>query len=1346
MKLKRGSDFLLRICLIIVGVNCLITCFISTLWANHGGLKYYKNYTRKDYINSPQNWSIVQDQRGIIYVGNLGGLLQFDGVSWRTIKITNRTVRSLTVDQSDTVYIAGKKEFGYIACGSFPGDSAKYISLLGYLEGREKEFGRVWRTHATPQGIYFRTSNYLFCWQAKTGEMKSWPAKFGFNASFFLNGRLFVHDRKYGLMEMKGEKLELIPDGGTLSGGTRVYMLVAYNEKSLLIGTRNRGFFIFNGTRVTQMPTELDAVIKSNQLSHGIRLSHSPGEFALATLRGGLFIMDLEGRLRHRFNRKTGLHDDNVKYVYEDFQGNLWLALDKGISKIEYSSPVLFYDNDLGLPGTVLCSLYHGNILYAGTTSGLFKRPANGSGFSPVAEIKANCFDLLSGGNHLLAATSSGIFSISSSESHNITSLKAYVLHRSPSNANLVWVGTSKGLSTLTYTPLPEGGIWREGKQHIFIGQEVRTIIEERPGLIWLGCRGNGVLKLEAVSGGRSPKVTRYASNNGLPSGEVSVFHANGHIMFATEKGVFRYNESGNLFIPDFTLGETFADGSRNVFRIAEDNQKNIWFHSALENFQALPLADGKYNILAKPFRIIYDGQVNSIYPAPNGKEVWFAADDGLFLYELGKKKYNNNTAPPAFFTLIRRVEVNGSPVYQGELPLPSPRFQYRNRNLRFQFAATFYTSQSKNRFRFFLEGYDDRWSPWTSETQKDYTNLNSGSYRFRVQAKNVYGDYGNEAFFTFRIFPPWYKTWWALTMFSLLLLLSLFFSIKWRMEKLTREKQKLERQVKQRTSELHGKTQLLEQQTHQLKDQSDKLKEMDRVKSRFFANISHEFRTPLTLILGPLEQKLTTTRDEEQREELRSMLRNARRLLRLINQLLDLSKFDSGKMHLQAAQQDIIPFIKGITESFRVLAGQKELKLEFHGETDAIILFYDSQKLGAVFTNLLANAVKFTPPQGEIRVAARRVKGFAEVSVKDTGSGIPKDQLSHIFDRFYQVKDSTSGNGNPRGTGIGLALAKETVDLHHGYIDVHSTLKLGTEFIVRLPLGRQHLKPGEIIDSSLITEINDLPVEAFPDEPAPETESSSQQNNPIILVVEDNTDMRNFILRSLSPHFQVLQASDGKTGINIAKESIPDLIVSDIMMPESDGYQLCHAIKSDISTSHIPVILLTAKAAEASVIKGLQTGADDYVTKPFNTAILIARIKNLIELRRQMQLKIQRQKMLLPAEIEISSMDREFLDQFQATVDKHLDNPDFQIDDLCEELYMARATLFRKVEALTGETPKQFIQSYRLERAAQLLKARAGNITEIAFKVGFSSSAYFTKCFKEKFHQLPSAFASNHP
>ena len=1368
------------------------------VYGQQTGFKYFKNYGPKEYNNHSQNWSILQDKRGIIYVGNQTGLMEFDGVSWRPIDIPNETVRSMAIDDNGAIFIGGDNEIGFLAPG--PAGTFTYRSLLDRLKNEEKDFSLVWRTYATPGGIYFQTSKFIFRWD--NGQMKVWPANMGnpFAASFTCGGKLYIRQANIGLRQMVNDILTTVPGGETFAD-KKISMMVPYDPgaQKLLLGSPDNGFYIYDGVQTIPFPTEVDHYVKENVLSYGIRLSSSPGEFAVATNKGGGVTIDSQGRLKNTFTKAGGLLDDDVKYTFEDALGNLWLALNKGIAKIEYVSPFTIYDERSNLDGLVLSVVRAGsqNAFYVGTTAGLYVTDPGGK-FQRVTGAPVDCFYILPMEDSLLVAAGSGVIQVDTRDNspRKVTGNATFFLLRSQITPNRTWVGTREGLLSLILSSTGasvgagQNGRWLE--EHVFkeITREIRTIVEDEKGNLWLAGPPEGVLKVDFPGNGRigrggniiNPHVTWYDASRGLPAGEVrDVFAAAGHIMFTTGKGIYRFDEKTGSFLPDDTLGDEFAGGptGRSVFRIVEDMDKNIWLNSSGRNIQAIRLRDGLFSINKNPFLRMPPAQVNVIYP--DGNTVWFGGQDGLIRFDKTvKKNYRQD-----FATLIREVSIAGKRVFAGYEAgggaNPFTRvIRYKDRkNFHFQFAAPFFEAETATQYKTFLEGHDDDWSGWGPEGKKDFTTLEPGIYTFRVQAKNVYEQPGSEGVFHFKVLPPWYLAWWMFLFYALIFFSVIFLAVKWRSGKLEREKQKLEKVVNDRTKEIAEKNQQLETQTLRLKEQSEKLKEMDKVKSRFFANISHEFRTPLTLIMGPLESMLSGvgagagSHDKDGQKNLNLMLRNSQRLLGLINQLLELSKFESGKVKLRASQQNIIPFLKGITASFEPVTTKNELDLTFHAQEENITIYCDPGKLEEVIFNLLSNAVKFTPPGGKITIAAavNRTEeenfpsGSLDITVSDTGPGIPRDQLVHIFGRFYQV-DNTYEHHH-KGSGIGLSIAKELVELHHGKIDVHSHEGRGTEFIIRLPLGKAHLEPHEIVQSAAAApppaprkspaEIpsyydikpgtGTITFETTENDCAAAAGSDIDPLKPvkeIVLVVEDSADVRGYIRGALEPHYTVIEAKDGLEGIQKAQQTIPDLIISDVMMPKTDGYELCRVLKNNIDTSHIPIILLTAKASEENILQGLETGADDYVTKPFNTRILCARIKNLIDLRRQMQLTLNREMTLQPVKISISAMDKKFIKRLQEVIRENISDPDFNIEQLCKKMEMSQPTLYRKIHALSGESPTDFIRSYRLKRGAELLKNNFGTVLEVAFEVGFSSAGYFTKCFKEKFHRLPSSYQAS--
>ncbi|NIO79085.1 MAG: response regulator [Candidatus Aminicenantes bacterium] len=1364
----------------------------------YASFKYIKNYTTQTYDSFPQNWCILQDQRGVIYAANQGGILEFDGVSWRTIKIPIGSVRSMDITSDGTIYIGGRNEIGFLEPGA--NGKLRYVSLLNHLNKDDRrELSYVYQVLCTTDSVWFRSAFILYRWHAGklTLERKARTSKSSFRTMFTWNSNLYVPEKTFGLYQVTGNSFSLISKDKIFLKEA-ISMVVSYDDGQLLIGTRSGRLYLFDGINVTDFPTEVNEYLENHDLYHGTNLSD--GNFALATRKGGLVIIDNKGRLKGLYKKAFGLQDNIVNYVFKDSNGNLWLALNKGISKIEYASPIYFFGDRSGLREIVISVNRHKDRLFVGTSNGLYylESPVKGRPpvFRPVPGISGNCWSLLSVDDSLLVAADGGVFEFRVEDMEMARrvepGISCYVLVASKTTHNRVWVGTINGWLALRH----EGRQWHTEYKSTEIKNIVRSVVEDESGNLWLGTYTKGVFKVEFSGEPLELKVKgtyNYGTDHGLPRGEVYVAWANGHVIFATPKGIFQFDKTRKFFAPDLTLGKEFAGGARKVFRLIEDQNGHIWFHSNFKNFHALPRPDGTFSVddVSIPLCRIPRTQVYDIYVDEYGYKyeqyqmVWFATEDGLICYDCNTAAKKNYLQP--FSALIRKVTKRGALLYDGsntgsDFTKDLPILKYKDRNLRFEAAAPFFEDEPGTQYRYFMEGIDDDWSDWTPIPFKQYAKLNFGQYTFQVQARNVYRTISSKDTFSFKVLPPWYFTWWAYLLYGVAAFLMVYLIVKWRSRKLVFEKERLECIVEERTREINQANVQLQQKTIQLEEQSEKLKEMDKIKSRFFANISHEFRTPLTLIMGPLDQirsdRPDKYRDKEKNKEIEKRIdlayRSAQRLLGLINQLLDLSKLESGKMKLQAEQRDLIPFLKGILEPFKLAAVQHHLSLTFHSTEASIPLYFDPEKLEKVMGNLLSNAVKFTPRGGSITVSVSREKGneHVNISVKDTGIGIPENQLAHVFERFYQAE--TTMEQHHKGSGIGLALSKELVELHHGEMTAKSSRKgenRGTEFILRFPLGKDHLGPEEMAESpprsldqderisiskqaehelsaveaieslehieDTIDTTKDTGIESIL---AAETQEQARKKD-IILVVEDNADLRYYMRTSLGPDYTVVEAKDGGIGIEKAKSVIPDLIISDIMMPGVDGYELCRAVKTDISTSHIPVVLLTAKAAEEDIVQGLELGADDYITKPFNTRLLCARIKNLIDLRRQLQMKLNREMVFQPSRMAFSEIDQEFLNDLQEVIEKNLSDPDLNVEMLSKRLYMSRTTLYRKIQALSGEAPTDFIRSYRLMRAVQLLKSEFGSITEVAFEVGFSSRAYFTKCFKEKFHLLPSEY-----
>ena len=522
-------------------------------------------------------------------------------------------------------------------------------------------------------------------------------------------------------------------------------------------------------------------------------------------------------------------------------------------------------------------------------------------------------------------------------------------------------------------------------------------------------------------------------------------------------------------------------------------------------------------------------------------------------------------------------------------------------------------------------------------------------------------------------------------------------------------------------------------------KELLQKEQEVDHLKSQFFANITHEFRTPLTLILGPIEMMKSEAINPKIHQHLDIMKMNAQRLLDLINQLLELSKLESGSLKLHAARGNIVPFIKGIIMSFESIAHTMDIELSVRSSAEQINIFYDREKLEKVMINLLSNAIKFTPEKGQIYVELGKTDTYLEILVRDTGKGIPTDELDLIFNRFYQSEKTEKTTG----TGIGLALVKQLIELHYGSVNVKSEEGFGTEFSIQLPLGDDHLLETEKVN----VEISDVLLDKNADidyqlaeenKVNSESDLSEGSEKPLLLIIEDNVDVRNYIVEILESDYKLIQADDGEEGIEQAFKNIPDIIISDVMMPQKDGYQVCSKLKQDPVTNHIPVILLTAKANPEDKIQGLEYQADDYITKPFIPKELLVRVQNLIDSRKKLREKYQRELILKPGEINAVSADEKFIDRLVKATEKHIGDEKFGVEELASEAGMSRSQLHRKMMVLIGQPPNHFIRTYRLTRAMELLKKQVATASEIAYQVGFNSPSYFTKCFREAFGYPP--------
>lgn len=644
-------------------------------------------------------------------------------------------------------------------------------------------------------------------------------------------------------------------------------------------------------------------------------------------------------------------------------------------------------------------------------------------------------------------------------------------------------------------------------------------------------------------------------------------------------------------------------------------------------------------------------------------------------------------------------------------------------------FALPDYEQQlSQKQFQYKLDGFDKKWIK-TSQTEVHYTNLDPGTYTLRVAAinnsSNQSGDITDkEISMQLTISAPWYATWWAFLLYIISFIGCLYYFISSRIAKrtlaLSLEKERFEKQ---------------------------QIEQLNQEKLVFFTNVSHEFRTPLTLIISHIDIILQkSSLNPSIYNQILKIRKNAQQMSNLISELLEFRKLEQNHKTLQISQQDITPFLKEIYFSFVDYAHLRNIHYDFQLSETPTLCWFDSQLLEKVFFNLLSNAFKYTPDNGNIIISGRTTDNEVEISISDTGSGIAKNDVSQIFARFFQANNQKPGEYSSPGTGIGLALSKTIVEKHHGTITVDSTLGKGSTFTVRLPRNADVFQADKNIQlSNQQQESSIVPgsLDVLPETDTYLTESvhteNAEEKTHTVLLVEDNEELLQLLTELFSPFYEVICATNGEEGLKQVYEHKIDLIISDIMMPKMSGTEMCLQIKNNIDYCHIPLILLTALNSTEQNIEGLNRGADDYITKPFHAQLLLARANNLIRSRLLMQHQFDKKPI---SEIDltcINPLDKDILKRTAESIEQHIDDTEYDIPVLCKEVGIGRSLLYTKFKALTGITPNNFILNYRLKHAAALLQQYPDiPIAEVSDRCGFSSPVYFSRCFKNQYGCTP--------
>ncbi len=908
--------------------------------------------------------------------------------------------------------------------------------------------------------------------------------------------------------------------------------------------------------------------------------------------------------------------------------------------------------------------------------------------------------------NLLLTATTKGLDYINLTD-HSIKpflhynefqSLKETKINHLHRNSSGIWIASANGLYLLD----EEKGIVNhynvENSNLRF--DYLLHIYEDTEGIFWMATKGGGFLKWKPESTEKSD-CRQYTVKDGLSNNFTYAVYGDEH---------------DKLWIP--------SDKGLNCMDKTNEQIKTYLTEDGLPHNEF----NFKSHLKAKDGRLYFGGLggVISFDPSDFAVETKNETKLSLNQFKLFDGEIENLTDK------TKEILKDGS-IY----------LQPTNLFFEMEFAYMDFTDHAKHKFAYMIEGFHKNWNPMKSNSLR-INNLPYGDYTLKIKAGDSENGWSSKQLsYPIHVLKPFYLRWWFILSLMAFAALSTLMLVRWRIRKLQEDKETLESEVKKRTIEL-------EEDRKTIKQQAEDLMELDKVKTRFFSNITHEFRTPLTLIIGPLEQLVEKTDSNFTKTKVNGALKNANHLLDLLSQLLDLSKLEDGKMPINYSHGDIVVFTKDLLQRFTPLVEAKHIRISFTSALEHWDIDFDKSKWTKIVLNLLSNAIKFTPHEGEIQLELNLIQQtdqeFIRLLVKDTGQGISEENIENIFKRFYQIDGSTTRR--QEGTGIGLALVKELVELQKGSVAVKSTLGKGTSFEIILPVSTDAI--GDSTLSVPTLNIN----------PAVKISNTSKDRVDVkqikfeddgkleLLIVEDNQEIREYICSCLDDKkYNFYHAVNGKEGLDIANEIIPDLIISDVMMPIMDGFELTTAIRSNITTSHIPIILLTAKTALDSRIEGLEKGADAYLNKPFSHKELDVRIRKLLELRNMIQLFYQQLEFKKPAkdiETKVSQKEKDFMEKVKSSVLANIDDQEYNVTALSKEIGMSRMQLHRKLKALTNRSAGEIIKSTRLEKAYELLKKGDKNVSEVAYETGFASPGYFSTSFKKRYNISPSEIFEN--
>ncbi|KAA3634908.1 MAG: response regulator [Bacteroidetes bacterium] len=1345
----------------------------------------------KNELSGNSITAIFQDHQGFLWFGTRSGLYRFNGVEFISYECDHHIPGSLPSCYIQTIYEDKDQQ---LWIGTLEGGLNKYLrdkdQFVSYRPSTQNSNSIssdvIWEIFEDSKDrMWIGTSSGLDLFDPEQGTFQNFQPYSNSESirkrlvNFVTEdprGNIWISTRGNGvlkLLENPDNTFDFETNDSLNRKLTDLYIRCGYQGKNgdIWIGTENGLNRLFHdpekGYQVEAFPEfgyAILAVFEDNQ-----------GRVWFGAENTGLFMMDKVTRKVIQFSSQAnlpGLSSNSVWSIYEDKVETLWFGtFNNGLNKLDK---------------------YHIQFRQ-------FKQLPSGNVSCFYEETTGNIWIGTDGGGLHYWNRSSNTFTAYRHDPDDPESISSdAVLSIMEDRNGLLWIGTWDGLNILDRGTgkfkryLPD-----KNSPGSISGNHVSSIIQDRNGLIWIGVFFEGI----DIYDPNTKQFRNYRSNayeeNNLCDNQVLKLYEDreGYIWAATEgHGVDRIKwNNGDIVFEHFenTLEDSASISNDIVFSFYEDQKDQMWvgtcggglnlFDRDSKKFRALRKRDGLSDdvvngllednagnlwINTKKGMTRLDlntGAIKSYDLTDGQQELTFFRNTGIktsdgafliggnngFISFYPENFEENPHLPDVYITgfsidnkLVRPAEKG--PLKTAITEALEIHLSHKQNNFSFEFSALNYSQSDKNQYEFILEGYDKGWQKVGTRRNAYYTKVPPGHYTFKVKGSNNDGRWSDQSA-SIKVFiaKPWFTTHLALFFYGLIILGVLLW---YRNNLLVQER--LKSNLKMEHMEL------------------EKMQELNQLRSRFFANISHEFRTPLTLILDPLRSIIEGRNKGDKKNQLKIAVRSGERLLRLVNQLLDLSKLGSGSMQLKVNRINLAHFLKPLLESFNSLADQMDIDYVISFEDESLNLYLEEDKLEKIVVNLITNAFKFTPSKGNIQFSVRKKNPektldknqegeWVQMEVKDTGIGIDKKSLPFIFDRFYQVEGSK--NKAHKGTGIGLSLVKELVEFQKGKIEVCSEEGKGTCFKIYFRLGKSHFSVDEISETPIkgipTKKANEILISEFEkttqDTGLPKSTDNAPENNghttdlPLVLVVEDSADVRAYIAEYLAQNYRILEAENGKSGWEMALEHIPDLIITDIMMPEMDGIAMCRKIKKEFRTSHIPIVMLTAKAGVDNKAEGFESGADHYVTKPFNSRLLELQIRNILTSQAQLREQWKVDNLIRKEKQESSqeSPDDIFLKTALEIIDQNLDNSEFKVESFCRAMGMSRTQLFRKLKAVTGMSPNQFVRKVRLERAAQMLREAQFSVSEVTYKVGFNDLQYFRDCFKQEFGTPPSKF-----